>query len=73
MLETKFYEILNKAKDNETSLIIVINKIMPLINKLSLNKDKQIDDDLRNILIEYVIRTIKSDDFAEKFLNNENF
>lgn len=73
MLETKFYEILNKAKDNETSLIIVINKIMPLINKLSLNKDKQIDDDLRNILIEYAIRTIKSDDFAEKFLNNEIF
>lgn len=73
MLETKFYKILNKAKDNETSLIIVINKIMPLINKLSLNKDKQIDDDLRNILIEYAIRTIKSDDFAEKFLNNEIF
>lgn len=73
MLETKFYEILNKAKDNETSLIIVINKIMPLINKLSLNEDKKVDDDLRNILIEYAIKTIKSDDFAEKFLNNEKF
>lgn len=36
MNNTKFYEILSNAKNDEVSLIIAVNKIMPLINKYSI-------------------------------------
>lgn len=65
-IETKFYELLNKAKNDEVSLFIVLNSIMPLITKYSLDKNKKIDDDLRSTLIEYAINIIKSDNFADK-------
>lgn len=65
-METKFYELLNKAKNDEISLFIVLNSIMPLITKYSLDKNKKIDDDLRSTLIEYAINIIKSDNFADK-------
>jgi hypothetical protein len=68
MKKTKFYELLKKARTNETSLIIVIDKIMPLINKYSINKEKEIDDDLKSILIEYSIKIIKNKDFADNLL-----
>lgn len=66
MNKTKFYNILSKAKNDEVSLILVIDKIMPLINKYSINENKEINDDLKSYLIEYAIKIIKSDDFAEK-------
>lgn len=65
MNNTKFYEILSNAKNDEVSLIIAVNKIMPLINKYSIINN-QIDEDLRSYLIEYSISLIKSDDFADK-------
>lgn len=65
-IETKFYELLKKAKNDEVSLFIVLNTIMPLITKYSLDKNKKIDDDLRSTLIEYAINIIKSDNFADK-------
>ena len=37
---TKFYEILVKARTDEVSMILVIGKIMPLIDKYSLNEKK---------------------------------
>lgn len=70
MLKTKFYNELLKAKDNEISLIKVIDKIMPLIEKYSKDNFGQVDEDLRSILIEYSIKTIKTEGFAEKILNN---
>ena len=67
MYYTKFYELLKKAKYDEVSMVIVINKIMPLINKLSLKDDsREIDQDLRSDLIEHTIKIIKGDEFAER-------
>lgn len=70
---TKFYEILEKARTDEVFLILVITKIMPLINKNSLDTDKKIDEDLRSELIEYAINIVKSNDFADKLRKNEKF
>ena len=67
---TKFYKLLLKARYDETSLVLVIDKIMPLINKYSQNDNKQIDEDLRSILIEYAITVIKEENFADKFAKN---
>lgn len=66
MRVTKFYKLLLKARYDETTLIVVIDKIMPLINKYSLNANKEIDDDLRSMLIEYAIKVIKDENFADK-------
>lgn len=63
---TKFYKLLLKARYDETSLVLVINKIMPMINKYSKNDNKEIDEDLRSILIEYAIKIIKDEKFADK-------
>lgn len=70
---TKFYKILEKARTDEVFLILVITKIMPLINKNSLDTDKKIDEDLRSELIEYAINIVKSNDFADKLRKNEKF
>lgn len=64
--KTKFYELLLKAKTDEVAMIIAINKIMPLIDKYSRNKNKEIDQDLKSHLIEYAISVIKQEDFANK-------
>lgn len=64
---TKFYELLKKARVDEVSMVLVINKIMPLINNLSKKEDsREIDEDLRSDLIEYAIKIIKNDEFADK-------
>ena len=68
---TKFYEILKKARTDEVSLILVVSKIMPLITKYSLDNNKQIDEDIRSELIEYAINIIKSKDFADKLAGIE--
>ena len=66
--KTEFYKLLNKAKCDEKSLILVIEQIMPLINSYSL-KNKRIDEDLRSELIEYAIVLIKDENFADKLAN----
>jgi len=63
---TKFYELLVKARNDEASLVLVIDKIIPMINKYSQNCKKEIDDDLKSILIEYAIKVIKDENFADK-------
>lgn len=69
--QTKFYEILEKARKDEVYLVLVITKIMPLINKYSLDIDKKIDEDMRSELIEYAISIVKSIDFADKLRKNK--
>lgn len=64
--KTKFYELLSKARTDEVSLILAVNKIMPIIDKYSKNENKEIDQDLRSNLIEYAISIIKSEDFADR-------
>lgn len=66
MLETKFYKLLVKARTDEVLLFLVIEKIMPLINKYSIHENNKIDEDLRSALIEYAISIVKSKGFAEK-------
>lgn len=68
-MKRNFYEVLNRAQTEETSLIIIINKIMPMINKYSLDLNNELDEDLRNELIEYAIKLIKSPNFPKKFLD----
>ena len=63
---TKFYSILEKAREDDVSLIIAIDKIMPLIDKYSKNENKEIDDELKSYLIEYAINIIKKEDLAKK-------
>ena len=64
--KTKFYEILVRAKTDEVSMILVTDKIMPIIDRYSINDKKQTDQDLKSILIEYAISVIKKEDFADK-------
>lgn len=71
--KTKFYNLLSKAKTDEVAMILVINKIMPLIDKYSKNADKEIDNDLKSNLIEYAIKVVKSENFAEKLAEEKNF
>ena len=66
MKATKFYNLLLKARYDEATLVIVIDKIMPMINKYSQNRKKEINDDLKSILIEYAINVIKDEKFADK-------
>ena len=51
MEKTKFYELLAKARHDEATLVFVIDKIMPMINKYSQDKNKEIDEDLKSFLI----------------------
>ena len=48
MEKTKFYELLVEARHDEATLVFVIEKIMPMINKYSQNKNKEIDEDLKS-------------------------
>lgn len=73
MYETKFYKLLRKARHDEATLVLVINKIMPLINKFSEDYDGILDDDLRSYLIEYAISVVKDKEFAYKMAKNKNF
>ena len=57
-----------KARTDEVSMILVIGKIMPLIDKYSLNERNVIDQDLKSILIEYAISVVKEENFAEKLV-----
>lgn len=66
MKVTEFYKMLLKARYDEATLVVVINKIMPLINKYAQDKNKNIDDDLKSVLIEHAIKIIKDEKFADK-------
>lgn len=72
MEKTKFYELLVKARHDEATLVFVIDKIMPMINKYSQGKNKEIDEDLKSILIEYSIKVIKNKKFADKLAKEKN-
>lgn len=72
MKKTKFYELLVKARYDEATLVFVIDKIMPMINKYSQDKNRKIDEDLKSFLIEYAIKTIKDKKFADKLTKEKN-
>ena len=66
-MKTEFYNLLKKACTDEVSLVIVIDQIMPLINSNSI-ENGHINEELRSILIELVIRLIKNEKFADMLL-----
>ena len=72
MKKTNFYELLAKARHDEATLVFVIDKIIPMINKYSQDKNKEIDEDLKSFLIEYAIKTIKDENFADKLAKEKN-
>lgn len=72
MEKTEFYGLLVKAIHDEATLVFIIDKIMPMINKYSQDKNKEIDEDLKSFLIEYAIKVIKDKKFADKLAKEKN-
>lgn len=59
MNKSKFHKLLEDAVSNDSALVSVIARIMPMINKLSKTNNKEIDEDLKSILITYSIEIIR--------------
>lgn len=66
-MESKFYNLLKSAVTDDTSLIMVIDKIMELINKYSRNYNGEIDEDLKSELITKTIELIREKSIYKKF------
>ena len=66
-MKTKFHRLLKKAVTDDTALVSVINKIMPMINNLSKYKNGKIDEDLKSILITYAIVIVRKKEVFKKF------
>lgn len=66
-MKTKFHRLLKKAVTDDTALVSVINKIMPMINNLSKSKNGKIDEDLKSILITYAIVIVRKKEVFKKF------
>ena len=60
-MESKFLILLRDAVTDDTSLIIVIDKIMNLINKYSKNYNGIIDEDLKSELIARTIELVRKE------------
>jgi len=58
-MNDKFIELLEDAVTNDTSLVLVLEKIKPMINKLSRTKNGRIDEDLKSVLVTYAIEIIR--------------
>lgn len=59
MNKSKFHKLLQDAVTDDAALVSVIDRIMPMINKLSKTNNKEIDEDLKSILITYSIEIIR--------------
>lgn len=66
-MESKFYIFLKEAVTDDTSLIIVIDKIMNLINKYSRNYNGIIDEDLKSGLIAKTIELVRQKSIYKNF------
>ena len=58
-MKTEFHKLLERAVTDDTALLTVIDKIIPMINKLSKIHNKEIDKDLKSLLITYSIEMIR--------------
>ena len=59
-MSDRFIELLEDAVTNDTSLVLVLERIQPMINKLSRTKNGRIDEDLKSILVTYSIEIIRN-------------
>jgi hypothetical protein len=66
-IKTQFHKLLKDAVKDDTALVSVIDKIMPMINKLSRKNKKEIDEDLKSILITYSIEIIRKKEIFKIF------
>ena len=67
--ETEFYKLLKDAENDDIALIKVLEKIMSIINKNSINNYGAIDEDLKSELITYSIELIRNKKIYKKFEN----
>lgn len=58
-MKTEFHKLLERAVTDDTALVTVIDKIMPMINNLSKIHNGEIDEDLKSVLITYSIEIIR--------------
>ena len=66
-MNDKFIKLLEDAVTNDTSLVLVLEKINPMINKLSRTKNGKIDEDLKSILVTYSIEIIRKNKIFKIF------
>ena len=66
MIKTKFNKLLKNAVTDDTALVTVLDRIMPMINKLS-KKNSEIDEDLKSILVTYSIELIRKKEIYKIF------
>ena len=66
-MKTEFHKLLEKAVIEDSALVEVIDKIMPMINKLSKMNNGEIDEDLKSILITYFIEIIRKNKIYKIF------
>ena len=52
---------------DDTALVTVLDRIMPMINKLSKIHNKEIDKDLKSLLITYSIEIIRENKIYKIF------
>ena len=70
-MESRFYILLKDAVTDDTSLIMVIDKIMDLINKYSRNYNGELDEDLKSELITKTIELVRKESIYKKFKENK--
>ncbi len=70
-MESRFYILLKDAVTDDTSLIMVIDKIMDLINKYSRNYNGELDEDLKSELIAKTIELVRKESIYKKFKQNK--
>ena len=66
MIKTKFHKLLKNAVTDDTALVTVLDRIMPMINKLS-KKNSEIDEDLKSILVTDSIELIRKKEIYKIF------
>ena len=66
MIKTKFHKLLKNAVTDDTALVTVLDRITPMINKLS-KKNSEIDEDLKSILVTYSIELIRKKEIYKIF------
>ena len=67
MPKTEFHKLLERAVTDDTALLTVIDKRIPMINKLSKIHNKEIDEDLKSLLITYSIEIIRENKIYKIF------
>ena len=66
-MKSEFHILLKNAVTDDTALVSIIDKIMPMINKLSYTKQIGIDEDLKSVLITYSIEIIRKNKIYKIF------